>query len=1022
MASTSNTTNAEIDESLYSRQLYVLGMEAMKKMSTSNVLVIGLKGLGCEIAKNVILAGVKSVTLYDSEKVQIADLSSQFYLNEDDIGKPRAEVSAPRLAELNQYVPVSVLDKELTAEAISGFKCIVATDISLEKKLELSEYAHKNGTCFISTEIRGLFGYVFNDFGEKFLVEDTNGEQPLSGMIANIEQSPEGVVTCLDETRHGLEDGQFVTFSEVKGMTELNGCEPRKITVLGPYTFSIGDTSSFGAYISSGLFQQVKVPAQVSFASFKDALENPEFLFSDFAKFDRPAQLHVGFQALHAFSKAHDGKLPRPGNDEDAAEFIRLTNEINDKWSQKTELSDELLKKLAYQATGDIPPMVAVFGGIAAQEVLKACTGKFSPINNFMYFDALECLPIGFKPTEADLAPSGSRYDGQIAVFGREFQEKISNYREFLVGSGAIGCEMLKNWAMMGLATGPKGAIHVTDMDTIEKSNLNRQFLFRPKDVGSLKSVAAAAAVSQMNPDVSGKIVTREDRVGTDTENIYNDAFFDNIDMVTNALDNVETRRYVDRRCVFYKKPLLESGTLGTKGNTQVVVPYLTESYSASSDPPEKTIPMCTLKNFPNAIEHTIQWARDLFAGMFVQPAENVNAYLTTPDYVETSLSQVGEFEKQQTLTSIRDYLSTDKPLTFDDCIVWARKRFEELYSNAIRQLLFNFPKDSLTNTGQPFWSPPKRSPDAVVFDASNSLHIDFIISAANLHAFNYGLKGSADREHAKEVAAAVKVPEFTPKSGVKIQANENDTDNATNDADVDIDSISAIISSLPDPASLAGVRLVPADFEKDDDTNFHIDFITAASNLRAVNYDIATADRFHTKQIAGKIIPAIATTTSLVAGLVCLELYKIIGSQCGDEKRSIENYKNGFVNLALPFFAFSEPIAPVKQEYCGVEFSDWDSFTFDHDITLQELIDHFKNKNKIEVEMVSANVSMLYSPMMDKKKAEMRKSMKVSEIIKSINNKDIPEHVKTVVLVLTCCDEDGEDVEVPDVHVRIRD
>ncbi|KAJ2382814.1 E1 ubiquitin-activating protein, partial [Coemansia sp. RSA 2559] len=113
-------------------------MEAMKKMSTSNVLVIGLKGLGCEIAKNVILAGVKSVTLYDTEKVQIADLSSQFYLNEDDIGKPRAEVSAPRLAELNQYVPVSVLDKELTAEAISGFKCVVATDISLEKKLELS--------------------------------------------------------------------------------------------------------------------------------------------------------------------------------------------------------------------------------------------------------------------------------------------------------------------------------------------------------------------------------------------------------------------------------------------------------------------------------------------------------------------------------------------------------------------------------------------------------------------------------------------------------------------------------------------------------------------------------------------------------------------------------------------------------------------------------------------------------------------------------------------------------------------
>ena len=81
------------------------------------------------------------------------------------------------------------------------------------------------------------------------------------------------------------------------------------------------------------------------------------------------------------------------------------------------------------------------------------------------------------------------------------------------------------------------------------------------------------------------------------------------MDGITNALDNVDARKYVDRRCVYYRKPLLESGTLGTKGNTQVVVPSLTESYSSSQDPPEKSIPSCTLKNFPNAIEHTIQVA-----------------------------------------------------------------------------------------------------------------------------------------------------------------------------------------------------------------------------------------------------------------------------------------------------------------------------------------------------------------------------------------------------------------------------
>lgn len=65
--------------------------------------------------------------------------------------------------------------------------------------------------------------------------------------------------------------------------------------------------------------------------------------------------------------------------------------------------------------------------------------------------------------------------------------------------------------------------------------------------------------------------------------------------------------QYMDQRCVFYLKPLLESGTLGTKGNTQVIIPHVTESYSSSQDPPEKETPSCTVKNFPNAIQHTIE-------------------------------------------------------------------------------------------------------------------------------------------------------------------------------------------------------------------------------------------------------------------------------------------------------------------------------------------------------------------------------------------------------------------------------
>lgn len=98
----------DIDESLYSRQLYVLGHEAMKRMGASHVLIVGLKGLGVEIAKNIALAGVKSLTLFDPAPVAIADLSSQFFLRPDDVGKRRDLVTVPRVAELNAYTPVSV--------------------------------------------------------------------------------------------------------------------------------------------------------------------------------------------------------------------------------------------------------------------------------------------------------------------------------------------------------------------------------------------------------------------------------------------------------------------------------------------------------------------------------------------------------------------------------------------------------------------------------------------------------------------------------------------------------------------------------------------------------------------------------------------------------------------------------------------------------------------------------------------------------------------------------------------------
>jgi len=367
--------------------------------------------------------------------------------------------------------------------------------------------------------------------------------------------------------------------------------------------------------------------------------------------------------------------------------------------------------------------------------------------------------------------------------------------------------------------------------------------------------------------------------------------------------------------------------------------------------------------------------------------------------------------QQKEQIEQIVSFLITNKPLTFEECIVWARLQFERDYNNDIRQLLFSLPKDAVTSSGQPFWTGPKRAPDPLTFNSNDPTHLGYIISAANLHAFNYGLRGSTDPVLFRKIADIVIVPEFVPKSGVKVQITDSDpVSQASGDDDPE-----ELGEKLPAPSSLAGYRLTPCEFEKDDDTNYHIDFVTAASNLRAMNYGINPADRHTTKQIAGKIIPAIATTTSLVTGLVCLELYKVI-----DGKNKLEDYKNGFVNVALPFFGFSEPIATKKLKYGNVEWTLWDRFEFKNDPTLRDIVNYFEKQHKLSVSMVSQGVSMLWNSWIGKKKGEERLPMKFSQLVEHVSKKPLAPHVKHLLVEVMVTDEEGEDVEVPFIVVRI--
>jgi ubiquitin-activating enzyme E1 len=527
--------------------LYVLGHEAMHKMAASKILIIGLNSLGTEIAKNIVLAGVKSVSLFDNTDVTAKDLVN-FFLSPSDIGKPnKAACVFKHLAELNPYVNIEILDYlQESKEFISNFNAIVCTQPSWHS---INAISHSLNIPFICASTMGLFSQVFCDFGSRFIVSDVNGENPIEGIIANIttDNKLEVIITCLDDHRHRLEDGDYVTFSELKAATELNDIKtPMKIRVIGPFSFAISlpDGVSLSPYKmgGGGKFHQAKMPAELSFLSWEESWINPEpFFITDFAKMERPIQYHVAFTAVNLFSREFN-RLPKPRNDDDASRVFLIAQNVVKKLSdQSVKLDENLIKQVSYQAQGELSPMSAVIGGFVAQEALKAISGKFSPVKQWMYFDSLESLP-STNLTEEECQPLNCRYDGQIVVFGKTFNESVLSSKQFLVGAGAIGCEMLKNWAMMGL--GSKGEIHVTDMDTIEVSNLNRQFLFRSKDVGKPKSECASNAIVHMNSDLAGHVFSKLDRVGVETENIFNDNFWNNITCVTNALDNVQASIY----------------------------------------------------------------------------------------------------------------------------------------------------------------------------------------------------------------------------------------------------------------------------------------------------------------------------------------------------------------------------------------------------------------------------------------------------------------------------------------------
>jgi len=165
--------------------------------------------------------------------------------------------------------------------------------------------------------------------------------------------------------------------------------------------------------------------------------------------------------------------------------------------------------------------------------------------------------------------------------------------------------------------------------------------------------------------------------------------------------------------------------------------------------------------------------------------------------------------------------------------------------------------------------------------------------------------------------------------------------------------------------------QFTPAEFEKDDDTNFHIDFINAGANLRATNYEITNSNRLKTKMIAGKIIPAIATTTAMITGAVTAEIYKFVQGYT-----ALEDVKNSFINLALPLFVFSEPTEVGKnkdKDYDPIsmsavkcvpaDFTVYDKIVINEgSLTFQEVFDYLEKTYNVEIQLVSVDQFTLFN------------------------------------------------------------
>lgn len=921
-------TNAE----RFDRQNRVYGIDGTKKLQNGIVVIIGpICDLTYEVCKNLALSGIKHIKLCLNN--QIEHKIELNYFKPGEIHLSNIQTFMNQILILNPYLKIELMSNS-NVNNLANHQILIIDPSELELNLYKTNKSTENKFVFFQFEqIEKKFIFKFaNDF-KCHLITDVDGEN--YNMLVLMEFK-----SILNSTKY-----QLKTVGP-HNLSNSNLIEIKLDHMENPFRIKVDSVINSSTFIIDTTFVEMENPINNLTNPINNLINSINNLTNPTNNLTNP----IDIESLGHFTNGYVNRIKQT---------MKLNHqELNLKIKTK-------LEQIANIQLYEINPLLQYyFGALLSSELIKAITCKYIPFDQtyeFEYSDTIALRP------------------------NLNLQNKLSNLKCLMIGSGAIGCELLKNLVSLNVAINEGSYIKVTDPDHIEVSNLSRQFLFRSENVSKSKSEVAAYRIKEFNPQT--QIIPYGEKLSMENLTWVNQ-HFPSVDLIFNALDNLPARLFVDSQCVRFQKALFESGTLGTKGNTQPVIPFITESYGASQDQQtEQTFAACTIKNFPSLIQHTIHWAMDDFDGLFNKQPQIINQYLNAFKLSDWSyLDQIQQNEKNYISNILNKILNKLKNINhLDDYVIWAYELWFERFNSRICKLLNTHPVDSIGDNG-PFWSNGKKCPIIRSLNKSDKSILDYIISTTKLLMYTYPITHidqinvddnliieifnkldfniikplySDDTDKFEEI-------EFIHKSidwdwHLNVNLNVNSNVNSFHKKAIDNYHMLKYLSNM---------KIQQSSFEKDDDSNYHVLFVQSTSNNRALNYQIPIADFYQTKGIAGKIIPALATTTSIVASLIMIEMLKYL-----DNFHQIENYSSSFVNLADNFIIQSEPMPAIIRDQGGVKFSEWgiqpsdlndinksiNKFESSSLMLLSEFITYWSEKFKCPIQMVLIGTKILY-------------------------------------------------------------